>query len=117
MTPCGNEGGMGNMTNACTKDVTALISMNHNHTLTVPLADITAGVDKTYSAKGTADHDHFIKVTAADFTALKAGTVVKKKSCNADDHEIWLSCTLPSTLPAAPACTDECGAAEAMVCQ
>ena len=102
---------------ACTKDVSALISMNHNHALTVPLADITAGAAKTYSVKGTADHDHFIQVTAADFTALKAGTVVKKKSCNAADHEIWLSCALPSMLPAAPTCTDECGATAEMACQ
>jgi len=43
--------------------------------------------------------------------------IVKKKSCNgAADHEIWFSCSLPSMTPAAPTCSDECGATMDTVC-
>jgi hypothetical protein len=84
--------------------------------LIVPQTDIQAGTTKIYNARGTAAHDHFIEVTSADFAALKAGMVVKKKACNAEDHEIWLSCGVPEGMPAAPTCADECGAMQNMLC-
>jgi hypothetical protein len=48
------------------------------HTLTVPLADVMAGVAKTYTlTPGAANmHTHMLAVTAADFATLKsAGTI------------------------------------------
>jgi hypothetical protein len=96
--------------------VVAIISMNHNHALSIPMADITAGVDKTYGAMGTATHNHFVQLTAADFAMLKAGGTVTKKSCNGGDHEYVFSCGTPSRQPAMPTCTDECGLMMGTIC-
>ncbi|MCE7895017.1 MAG: hypothetical protein DYH12_35810, partial [Sorangiineae bacterium PRO1] len=87
----------------CSGDVVAAISQNHGHALTVPMADIEAGVEKTYSAKGSANHCHQVTLTAQDFATLKAGGVVTKKSCNGTDHEYVLSCG-SAPAPAVPSC-------------
>jgi hypothetical protein len=56
----------------CLDDGTvAEVLLNHGHVLTVSVADINAGVDKTYNIQGSADHPHFVTLTAADFAALK----------------------------------------------
>ncbi|HMI89090.1 MAG TPA: hypothetical protein VK550_33660, partial [Polyangiaceae bacterium] len=110
--PGGDSGGGG-----CSMAmITALISGNHGHTLAIPMADITAGVDKTYNARGTATHDHFVQLTATDFAALKTGGSIIKKSCNGTDHEFVISCGAPSRQPATPTCSDECGLMMGMVC-
>jgi hypothetical protein len=88
----GGTGGTGGAFAGCTAAVTALISQNHGHSLTIPLADIEAGVEMTYDATGSATHCHQVTLTAADFAALAAGEVVVKKSCNLIDHEYVLSC-------------------------
>jgi hypothetical protein len=46
------------------------------HHLVVPGADISAGVSKTYSIKGTQTHDHEVTLEAADFANLGADTTV-----------------------------------------
>jgi len=96
--------------------VMALISMNHGHALSVPPADVMAGVEKIYNTRGTASHDHFVRVTAEDFAMLKAGGTVIKRSCSGTDHEYVLSCTTPSRQPAAPTCSDECGGTMTNIC-
>jgi hypothetical protein len=50
--------------------ITAPTSPNHGHVLVIPVADITAGVDKTYDIRGSAPHNHQVTVTAADFATL-----------------------------------------------
>jgi len=47
------------------------ISANHGHAVTVSLADVMAGVDKTYDITGTSLHSHAITVTAVMFAMLK----------------------------------------------
>lgn len=84
-------GGSGGGAGSCA-DVIAAISNNHGHALTIPMADIEAGVEKTYDATGTSQHCHQVTLTAADFASLKAGGVVTKISCNGGDHEYVLSC-------------------------
>ncbi|MEJ7731544.1 MAG: hypothetical protein WKG00_20315 [Polyangiaceae bacterium] len=57
-------------------------------------ADITAGVDKDYTATG-ATHDHPVTVTAADFAALAAGntvTVVAEQGGSQHTHQVTLVC-------------------------
>jgi hypothetical protein len=92
-----NVGGM-----AATCGVT-LLSRGSNygsdpHDLVIPVADIEAGVTKTYSTTGTS-HTHDITVTAADFEALRNGQAVKLYSCfsmaNFTDHEFVLDCANP----------------------
>ncbi|HMI86907.1 MAG TPA: hypothetical protein VK550_22590 [Polyangiaceae bacterium] len=100
----------------CNAAITGVISMNHGHALFVAMADILAGSDKIYNARGTATHDHWIPLYATDFTLLKVGGTVVKKSCNGGDHECVLSCGVPSRQPASPTCTDECGLTAQTVC-
>ncbi len=98
------SGGAGGSAALCTGAVVAAISANHGHELTIPLADIEAGVDKTYDATGSAGHCHELTVTAADFATLKSGGVVTKSSCNGGDHEYVLSCAPGAPAPGAPDC-------------
>jgi hypothetical protein len=53
----------------------SVIADNHSHaphSMTVPIEDVIAGVDKTYSIMGMASHDHMVTITAAQFAELKA---------------------------------------------
>jgi hypothetical protein len=70
------------------------IGGNHGHSLTVSVADINAGVDKTYSIEGSADHPHQVTVTAAQFNTLKSNTqIVIASSVNSDhSHSVTVSC-------------------------
>ena len=47
-------------------------SDGHTHNVTVPLADITAGAQKTYTTSSTEGHTHQVTFTAADFTKFAA---------------------------------------------
>ena len=76
------------------------IATNHPtpHMITVPLADVMAGTDKTYmltpGGMGTMMHPHTLVVTAANFTALKTmGTVMVTSSNDANHtHVVTLTC-------------------------
>jgi hypothetical protein len=105
----------------CTRDITVAIFMNHTngaHSLVIPLADVTAGVQKVYNARGAANHDHFLAVTAADFVALQAGQAVTKFACNGGDHQFILSCGTPPA-GVAPNCVNDanmCGLTATTLC-
>ena len=89
-----------------------MISLNHTaaqggaHALTIPMADIMAGVDKCYDAKGASGHSHYVAMTAADFTMLRSGGTVTKFSCNGGDHQYVISCAANPPQPGTPSqCT------------
>jgi len=74
-----------------------MIADNHAHSphnLTVPSADIQAGVDKTYDIMGMANHSHTITITAAEFATLLAGGTIMDTStvglCHT--HVVTTSC-------------------------
>ncbi len=99
-----NVGGGGGSATAC---MGALLVKGSNyasdpHDLSVPLADLTAGVEKTYESTGNG-HTHNVTLTAADFEALANGETVKKYSClqnpNFADHEWVFSCADPNIMP------------------
>ena len=93
----------------CAATIVAAISANHGHALEIPLADIEAGVEMTYSAQGSAGHCHQVTLTADDFAALQAGGTVRKFSCNGGDHEYVLSCAADPPAPEAPDCSADPG--------
>jgi hypothetical protein len=88
----GGAGGAGPMVD-CSPAGTAealsvFITANHDHTMVVPMADVTAGVTKVYDTTGTSGHPHWIELTAEDFAVLAQGGTVNKYSCNAQhEHE------------------------------
>jgi hypothetical protein len=73
------------------------IGSNHGHTLTVPLADVMAGTDKSYMLTTGNNHTHMLDVTAASFSALKASGMVSGLVTVADStghmHAILLTCS------------------------
>jgi len=89
---------------SCGADLTADIAGNHGHALLVPMADVIAGEDACYNARGDAGHDHFIDITAADFTRLRDGERVVLTSCNGGDHQYVLSCAQGADPAGAPEC-------------
>jgi hypothetical protein len=64
----------------------AQIGQNHGHTLSVSVADLTAGVDKTYGITGSSGHSHQVTITAAMFTMLKANTGISVTSSSGGGH-------------------------------
>ncbi|MEJ7602660.1 MAG: hypothetical protein WKG01_32520 [Kofleriaceae bacterium] len=77
---------------ACGSTTTS-ISANHGHAVAIPVADIEAGVTKTYDITGSSDHDHSITVTAAMFTTLKGGTMIRVTSFGGNHpHDVTVTC-------------------------
>ncbi len=71
------------------------------HDITVPLADLVEGTQKTYTSTTANNHNHMITLTEADFTALRNGETVKKYACfnQGTDHEWVFSCADPKLMP------------------
>ncbi|MGM5470126.1 hypothetical protein ACS386_07600 [Flavobacteriaceae bacterium LMO-SS05] len=93
--PSGNPNPNPNPSGNCLQNGTNIaISGNHGHALTVSVADINAGVDKTYSIEGSADHDHAVTVTAAQFNTLKSNMQVGINSTivQSHSHTLTISC-------------------------
>ena len=105
---------------SCSANIVAMSSgASHMHTLTVMLADITAGTTKKIQTSNSSGHTHWVEITAAEFTTLKGGGQVKKKSCSGGDHQYVLKCGGGGDapiLPTAQECTDECGGMESSTC-
>ena len=75
------------VTNRCvTGTPVATISSNHGHSLSVPKADIAAGVAKSYSVRGSAGHDHTVTLGSSDFAALRAGSTLTVTSSSGFGH-------------------------------
>jgi hypothetical protein len=97
---CGGGGGGGSSgANCLAKGTNTQIEMNHGHTMSVLIADINAGVDKTYDIHGTADHTHTVTITAADFASLKQNmsaqrntTITTSATFGTHLHTIFVSC-------------------------
>lgn len=73
------------------------ISSNHGHTLEVPLADVAAGTEKTYTLTDNGSHEHTVVVTAAQFAQLASGTEVTARSdvFGAHSHGVTITCVQP----------------------
>jgi hypothetical protein len=62
------------------------ISANHGHNLTVSVADVTAGNEKSYSIQGSSGHDHMVTITGAQFSTLQDNNSVVLNSTSGDGH-------------------------------
>jgi hypothetical protein len=72
----------------------AAIADNHGHAITVSIADVNAGVDKTYQIQGASGHPHTVMIKAADFAKLKTMftvTVVSSLDAN-HTHTVTVTC-------------------------
>lgn len=95
LASCGDDGGsaVDAAANVCTNPAVQ-IGANHSHTLVVPLADVDAGMAKTYDITGGADHAHSVMITATQFTQIKNGQTLNLTSTsgNAHTHNIVVMC-------------------------
>jgi hypothetical protein len=94
-----------------------VISANHGHKLTVPAADVTAGVAKTYSIQGASGHDHLVIITAAQFAQLGAGHAITVASTNSagHTHSVTVTCSVSAPPPPPPTATCSRGASATTV--
>lgn len=100
LAACGGDDGAGSpdaASRSCTMNgTTATIGSNHGHTITVTMADVTAGVDKTYDITGSSDHPHMVTVTAANFATLQqnpnGSIMVTSTNNNAHMHSVTILC-------------------------
>ncbi len=70
------------------------ISANHGHALTVPRADVLAGVAKTYAITGSSSHPHEVTLGANHFADLRRGIeiVVTSTSDFGHTHAVTVAC-------------------------
>lgn len=103
----GASTGGGNVGGAAGSCGAALLVMGSNydvdpHDVSIPVADLMAGVTKTYTSTG-GSHTHDITLTGEDFIALQNGETVTKYVCLTDpafiDHEFAISCADPNIMP------------------
>jgi hypothetical protein len=73
---------------------TTSISANHGHALSVSIADLQAGAEKTYSIKGASGHPHAVTLTVAHFETLRSGSSITVTSSNVagHTHAVSVSC-------------------------
>ena len=82
--------------NCLTNGSNVTISANHGHAMTVTAADVTAGVDKTYTITGSSAHAHSVTITAAQFAMLaasgSASVTAVSTSGDAHTHTVNVTC-------------------------
>lgn len=80
--------------NACDPDgVSTTIDTNHGHSLTVPLEDVIAGIEKIYNIQGTSSHNHTVTLSPTHFESLKQGELIQiTSSRNGHTHIVSASC-------------------------
>jgi len=84
---------------ACAEPV---IEDNHGHSFVVPVADVEAGVKKTYSIQGDSDHDHRVTITAAGFAELAAGRSITLDSSEGAEHAHAVTVSCPDVGGSSP---------------
>lgn len=89
-----NNNNQGQDPNCIANGTNSSIGANHGHSLTVSVADVNAGTEKTYSIAGTAGHSHEVTVSAANFNSLSNNQQVILSSTNENGHthSVTISC-------------------------
>lgn len=74
--------------------VVARLGKNHGHVITVALADVLAGVEKTYELGGTASHPHALTLSADQMIALRTAEVLRTRTTenSGHSHRVWVRC-------------------------
>lgn len=84
----------------CGTNLKVIITGNHDHVLTITMAEVTAAVTKVYNVRGTSNHPHRIQITAQEFRDLGAGKALRKMSCDdGHEHEYLINCVGAEDLP------------------
>lgn len=89
-TGMGGGGGAGGAGGGCTESIVP----NHGHTLTVTMAEVMAGVPRTYDIMGSAIHTHSVTITAAQFMTLQGGGMIMLTTTmgSMHTHDVTVTC-------------------------
>jgi|GEM_PF-704257 len=89
-----NNSNQGNEPDCIVNGTNTNIGGNHGHSLTVSVADVEAGNEKTYNIEGSAGHSHEVTVTAANFSTLANNqqVIVSSTNDNGHTHNVTISC-------------------------
>ncbi|MFM6927019.1 MAG: hypothetical protein ACKOX6_01060 [Bdellovibrio sp.] len=94
----GSGGGNTSQGGQCTTNGTSvIIQVVHtpNHTLTISVADVIAGVTKTYTLSDNGSgHTHSVTITAADFAMLQNNSGITEVSTltGGHTHNVTVNC-------------------------
>ena len=98
-TAAAGTGGYTGMTNPLSGCGAGAITNNHGHAVSIPVADLDATTNRTYSIMGTATHDHSITLTPAQLATLKGGgtvvvssTVTTAAGFGSHNHDVTVTC-------------------------
>jgi hypothetical protein len=85
--------GRDGMDESCDRLV-ARIGRNHGHAFPIGVADVVAGLEKTYDLTGSSGHRHLVTVTPNDFAAVRRGERVRLASTKEGGHihRLMLEC-------------------------
>jgi hypothetical protein len=89
LAACGSDDGgkdAQGAANCLLNGTNAQVGTNHGHAISVSVADLNAGADKTYDITGSSPHAHSVTITAAMFTMLKANTSITVTSTSGGGH-------------------------------
>jgi hypothetical protein len=99
LVACGGDDGVSSDAGvSCTENGAnargADISQNHGHVLVISMADIAAGVERTYDIMGTSLHTHSVTITAEQFAMLQTNRSITATSSvtSAHSHVIEVLC-------------------------
>ena len=87
-SPAPSPGGVG----SCSA---VLITANHGHALSIPVADLTSAVAMSYNIQGSADHNHQVTFSPAQLASLRGGASVTVTSTTtlSHSHDLSETCT------------------------
>src|SRR5688500_11910666 len=96
LSGCGGDDGGGSADAPVVEWTTAraVIVGNHGHVIVVAIADVNAGVDKTYDITGTGGHLNSVTITGAQFAQIKGDQtlMVMSTSGAAHTHAVTFMC-------------------------
>lgn len=80
--------------------VESVVGRNHGHELLVAEADVLAGLEKTYSLRGSSSHNHTLRISKEEFVRIGQGETLRKKTefGAGHRHRILVRCR-PEVLP------------------
>ena len=84
---CGDESLSSDAGVSCTQNgANGIFTQNHGHVLVIPVADIAAGVERTYDIMGTSLHTHSVTITAEQFAMLQTNSSITVMTTVTSSH-------------------------------
>jgi hypothetical protein len=84
---CGGDDVSSDAGVSCTENgANADFTQNHGHVLVISVADIAAGVERTYDIMGTSLHTHSVTITSEQFAMLQTNRSITAMTTVTSSH-------------------------------